>query len=261
MSRKKKLVDILVLIALLVIAACVTVSFSVSKVVSILLFFGLPCAYLIWKDLSTFKKSLIFASLFSIPLSVFVDTFAVFDGGWYVPHSIIPYRLFGVATFEVWLFGLLWVLFAVLFYEYFFDHHRASDWFPKIYRKLLWLFALLVIGVTATYLIKPSLLIIPYFYTWFSIIFVVPPLIWFLVRRQKFLPRFVLIGSYFFVVLLVYEIVALYVGLWNFPGVHFIGWVKIFGQSFPLEELIFYMVFATPSFLAYYEYFADNMKL
>ena len=116
---RKKFIDLLVLIALLVLAAFITVAFSVNKAVSVFLFFGLPCFYLIWKCPSIFKKSFVFAFLFSIPLSVFIDTLAVFDGGWYVPHSIIPFRLFGAATLEVYLFGLFWVLFAVLFYEYF----------------------------------------------------------------------------------------------------------------------------------------------
>ncbi len=261
MSRKNKLVDILILIALMLAAAVFTVILSVDKFISVLLFFGLPCLYLIFRDSTTLKKSFVFAFLFSIPLSVFVDTLAVFDGGWYVPHSIVPYRLFGAATFEVWLFGLLWVLFAVLFYEYFFDHHRASDWFPKIYTKLLYLFALLVIGVTAAFFINAAPLIIPYFYTWVSLIFVLPPLIWFLIRKSKFLLRFTVQGIYFCILLLAYEIAALQIGLWSFPGVHFIGWVNLFGYSFPFEEFVFWMIFATPSILAYYEYFADDGKL
>ena len=253
--------DLYALIIFLAIAAFSTVSLHVSKFVSILLFFGLPCLYLIWREPSIIRKSFIFAFLFSIPLSVFVDTLAVFDGSWYVPHSIVPFRLFGAATFEVWLFGLLWVLFAVLFYEHFFGRHNASDRFPKVYRKLLYLFALLVTIVVVAYVLKPSLLVIPYFYTWFSLIFVVPPLIIFLIKKPKFLARFSLQGAYFFFTLLVYELVALQVGLWSFPGHHFIGWINIFGYRFPFEELVFYMIFATPSFLAYYEYFGVDDKL
>ena len=261
MSSKKKLFDLFILTALLFVATTFTIVFSVDKFVSILLFFGLPCLYLIFRDSTTLKKSLIFALLFSIPLSVFVDTLAVFDGGWYVPHSIVPYRLFGAATFEVWLFGLLWVLCTVLFNEYFFDHHRASDWFPKVYEKLLCLFALLVVGVTAVFFIDTTFLAIPYFYTCVSVIFVLPPLIMFLIRKPRFLLRFTLQGVYFFILLLTYEIATLQIGLWSFPGVHFIGWVNLFGYSFPFEEFVFWMMFATPSILAYYEYFADDRKM
>ena len=261
MAFRKKKADACILLALLILAGISTVFFSVSKFVSILLFFGLPCLYLSWRNPQSFRKSFIFALLFSIPLSVFVDTLAVFDGSWYVPHSIVPFRLFGAATFEVWLFGLLWVLFVILFYEHFFNLHDTSNRFSKKYRNLLYLFAILVATVVITYIFRPTFLVIPYFYTWFSLIFVVLPLILFLARRPKFLPRFTLQGIYFFITLLVYELAALQVGLWSFPGHHFIGWVNIFGYRFPFEELVFYMIFATPSFLAYYEYFANDRKL
>jgi hypothetical protein len=96
---------------------------------------------------------------------------------------------------------------------------------------------------------------------WISLIFVMPPLILFLLRFPRFLSRFVVIGVYFFFVLLVYEITALQIGLWSFPGSHFIGWVNLFGYSFPIEEFAFWMMFATLSVLAYYEYFADDRRL
>lgn len=258
---KRKNLDLYTLIVLLILAGILTVAFSVTKFVSIFLFFGLPCLYLIWRNRQIFKKSFTFAFLFSIPLSVFVDTLATLDGSWYVPHSIVPFRLFGVATFEVWLFGLLWVLFVILFYKHFFDHKKASDQFPKKFRKLLYLFAILITAVVITYILRPTLLVIPYFYNWFSLTFVVSPLILFLASRPKFLPRFALQGIYFFITLLIYELAALQVGLWSFPGHHFIGWVNIFGCRFPFEELVFYMIFATPSFLAYYEYFGDDKEL
>lgn len=258
---KKKSFDVWVLVALPILAAIVTVILSTNKFTSTLLFFGLPILYLIWKNPSIFKKSFAFAFLFSIPLSIFIDTLAVFDGGWYIPESVVPFRLFGVATFEVYLFGLLWVLFAILFYEYFFDRHTKRDWFPRVYRRLFYLFTFLIMGVTVLFFIKPSLLVIPYFYTWVSVIFVVSSLVWFLMRQPKFLKRFTIQGVYFFFVLLLFEVVALQVGQWTFPGKHFIGWINLFGYSFPFEELVFWMILATPSLLAYYEFFADDKKL
>ena len=156
--------------------------------------------------------------------------------------------------------GLLWALFAVLFYEHFFDRSHSPR-FPKSYNKLLYLFAVLIAGVFITYFINPALLVIPYFYFWVSVIFVVIPLIWFLYSRPKFLSRLTVAGVYFFIVLLLFELAALAVGLWTFPGTHFIGWVELFGYSFPMEEFVFWMMFATPSLLAYYEFFADDRKL
>ncbi len=256
-----KSVDIAVLLILPAVAVVSTVFLSTNKFISTLLFFGLPCLYLVWRNPRIFKKSLLYAFVFSLVLSIFVDTLAVFDGSWYIPHSIVPYRLFGAATFEVYLFGLLWVLFSILFYEHFFDNHRPRDHFPKVFSRLLYLFGFLILAVGILFVTKPELLVIPYFYTWVSLIFVISPLAWFLVRYPRFLSRFTVQGGYFFFVLLLFELAALWVGQWTFPGEHFIGWVELFGYSFPLEEFVFWLMFATPSMLAYYEFFADDRKL
>lgn len=256
----KALFDVFIVVVLPILSALIVLLFSPDKFTATNLFFGLPILYLIWCAPRLLKKSFIFALLISIPLSVFVDTLAVYDGGWYVPDSIAPFRLFGAATFEVYWFGLLWALLAVLFYEYFFDRSNSIR-FPKRYKILLIIFGVLVVWVPVAFYLNKSLLVIPFFYAWLSLVFVMPILIWFLVKFPKFLPRFTVISVYFFFLLLLFEIVALQNGLWTFPGEHFIGWVSIFGYTFPLEEFMFWTIFATPSLLAYYEFYADDLRL
>ncbi|MDE2037811.1 MAG: hypothetical protein KGI69_01135 [Patescibacteria group bacterium] len=255
-----KTADTVVLVLLPLSAAAATIAYGADKFIATTLFFGLPIAYLTIRRPGIFRKSLIFAFFFSLPLSIFVDTLAVYDGAWYVPHSIAPFRLFGAATLEIYWFGLLWVLLAVLFYEHL-SGQSISRPFSPAYRWLLALFALLVIIVPVLYLIDAALLAIPYFYLWMSLVFVMPMLVWFLVRYPAFLPRFISAGAYFSFLLLLFELTALHQGLWTFPGKHFIGWIELFGYRFPLEEFVFWIIFATPSLLAYYEYFADDRKL
>jgi len=57
-----------------------------------------------------------------------------------------------------------------------------------------------------------------------------------------------------------YELTALHLGLWSFPGEHFIGWVDILGYRFPFEEFFFFIVLASIAGLAYYEFFDDDQK-
>lgn len=253
--------DIIVLLILPAAALVISTTFSANLVWSSLLFFGMPSAYLIWRKPEIFTKSFIFSFIFSFPLSVVIDALAVFDKGWYIPESIVPYRLFGVATLEVYVFDIFWVLFSVLFYEYFFDRQKGSERFPKAYKYLLLLFLVLMLAVVGAYYGNPSLLVIPYFYAWASVITVMFPLFLFGYYFRKFIPRLTIAALYFFYVMFLFEVAAFWGEQWIFPGTHFIGWVEVFGISFPFEEFVFWMIFATPALLAYYEFFADDRKL
>src|SRR5882672_11159816 len=81
---------------------------------SVLMFFGLPATYLALREPHLLRRCLPFALTISVPLSLFFDTLAAINGAWVVPKSILQFRFFGVASVEVYLFGLLWTLFATM---------------------------------------------------------------------------------------------------------------------------------------------------
>ena len=58
----------------------------------------------------------------------------------------------------------------------------------------------------------------------------------------------------------IYDIAALKLGWWTFPGTEFIGWISIAGVSFPIEEFIFWIILFALGVLSYYEYFDDDEK-
>ncbi len=259
--KENKKVDIIAMILLPILAGIIVLSSKTDLVlISVLSFFGLPSLYISIRNHGIILKSLIFAFLFSWPLSLFVDTLAALDGSWIVPRTLFPFKFFGVATVEVYIYGLFWGLLAVLFYEHFFDRGKRKDKIAKSIRYLVYLFIFLIISVTVIFFINSDLLRIPYFYLLVNLIFVVPPLIIFLYSFPNFLQRYAITTIYFFFLLLLYEFIALETNQWIFPGQNFIGFVKIFKYRFPFEELFLWMVFATPSFLAYYEFFADDKK-
>src|SRR3989344_5281267 len=100
---KPKIVDVISILVLPVIAAWATVVFRTNLLVSVILFLALPFLYLILRNPGIARKSIIFALLFSIPLSLFVDTLAAINGAWVVPDTIFPFRILGVSTVEVYL--------------------------------------------------------------------------------------------------------------------------------------------------------------
>ncbi len=258
---KGKKVDLMMMILFPVVATITTLVLRTNLLISIFLYFGVPSLYIVLKNPKIMKKSIVFAFVFSIPLSLFVDNLAAVNGAWEVPESLFPVKFFGIATVEVYFFGLMWVFLTILMYEYFFDRHKHGNRIPTRIKYLLYIFSLLIFFVTIAFFTKKSWLLIPYYYLFVGVIFVIAPLIVFLYYHPEFMSRFVDIGFFFFFVLLAFELTALEVGQWIFPGRDFIGFVDIKGYRFPIEELFIWMIAATPSLLCYYEYFADDTKL
>jgi hypothetical protein len=258
--RLKEL-DVISVLVFPILAATVTVLVRTDLLVSVLMFFGLPATYITLRNPGIFKKSLAFAFLVSIPLSLFVDTLAAINGSWIVPNSVFHFKIFGVATIEVYLFGLLWVLYTILFYEHFFAGGQRGDRMSSHIIYFICLSITLIAYVVVGFLFNNDLLYIPYFYAIVGIILVVIPLILFLAFYPFFWRRFLLVGVYFFFLLFLFEIAALATGQWMFPGIDFVDLVQIFGFRIPIEEVIIWMLFATVSLLSYYEIFGDDRLL
>jgi hypothetical protein len=253
-----KKMDFVLLCLFAVIAAIITIYFKTNLVASTFLFFGLPAVYLTTRNAGTLRKSIIFSLLMSLSLSLFIDILATLDAAWHT-YTIFPFKFFGIATVENYLFALLWVLSATLFYEHFFDKDRIKNKFNKNIKFLVGLCVVLISATSVMYM-SGKIPVIPYFYLISSVTFVALPLVIFLYYHPKTLSKFLLTAIYFFFLTLTFEIAALHAGQWAFPGKHFLGFVEIFQYRFPLEEFIFWMMLATPSLLAYYEFFADDRR-
>ncbi len=256
---KPRRIDIAMVIILPIIATLITFVCKTSLFVSTLLFFAAPTVYLTFRNPGIFKKSFLFAFLFSIPLSLFIDILATINGAWVIESSIFPVKLLGIATIENYFYGLLWVLYAVIFYEHFFDKGRKRDKTSPHIKYLLYLSGVLLAYIFLGIFMIPGLLYIPYFYLVMGISFVIMPLVLFLYHYPIFTRRYIVLGIYFFSVLFLFEIAAIYAGQWTFPG-DFIGFVTLFGFRFPVEELIFCMATSTLSILSYYEFCDDDEK-
>lgn len=260
----KKSFDLSIMFLFPFLASALTLIFKTNLFVSTLLFFGLPALYISLRNLSIIAKSVIFSMIVSFPLSLFIDVFAAKDGSWVIPRSIFPFKFFGVATMEVYVFGLLWVLSLILFYEHFIDRGGSGDKLPKNIKYLEYLSAFLISITAIIYLFEKSLIVIPYFYLLIGILIVILPLSVFLYYNRKFtvhiFDKFFKLGLYFFILMLLFELVAVHTGQWIFPGNHFIGWVELWGLRFPFEEFFMWMILASPAMIAYYEYFADDKR-
>lgn len=149
--------------------------------------------------------------------------------------------------------------FILIFYEYFINKHRSKEiWGPRM--KYLVGFELFIfISFLIVLFILPRLLNIPYFYFKWGIILTLFPFLVQLFKYPKTTAKFFLEAAYFFYLHFIYEVAALNLGWWSFPG-KFIGWVNIFNVAFPIEEVLFWFILLALSILSYYEFFDDDEK-
>ncbi len=258
-SNKPTKTDIAVIALSPIIATILTITFNTNLLLSTLLSFGFPAFYLSVNKPGIVRKSLSFSLVSAVPLSFVVGYLANINLTWYIP-SLFDFRLLGVVTVESMLFSFLWVYYAVVFYEYFIDLGKKKDPVSK-YLKYLFLFSLILLLFLFLFLlIKPIMLYISYFYLKVGIVLLLLPLVTFLALFPKFIKKFALAGICFFCLSLLFELSALYTNQWTFPGVHFIGFIELFGQRFPYEDFLFWLLLGVYGILAYYEFFADDRK-
>ncbi len=98
-----------------------------------------------------------------------------------------------------------------------------------------------------------------YAYLVIGSLFGVPPLIVVIWRKPELLIKFVKASMFLIFLFLSFEITALKLDQWRFPG-EYIGYVSLFGVTFPLEEFFFWIVMSTAISLVYYEFFVDDEK-
>ncbi len=253
-TQKKK--DIILMILFPMIATAISLIFKTNFLISTLLFFGIPSIYLSYKNKKAIKKTLLFSIIFSIPLGIIIDYFAIKDKSWYVPNTVFSFRLLGIIPLEDLIWGFLLVYAIISFYEYFLDKKTKEKENKYLKHFAMALFSILIFLIIL-FFTYPSLTI-PYFYFWSGLFLVLIPTILFLSFNPKFLPRYIKVSVYFFGLFFLFEITGLQLNQWEFPGENFIGSITLFKYQFPLEEFLFFISLISVAILSYYEFFADD---
>ncbi len=254
-TAKSKKVDIVVLLSLLVVAPTLSLLIKADLLTSIIFFYGLPALWLSARCFRAVKRAAI-VSLLGTAIFIAVDYIATIEGGWVV-STIFQYRPLGILAIENSLFFFLGAYTVIMFYEYF---DEKSHHFHKTKLKLLFLLSAVILTVFFIILYtNPEILIIKYSYLWILIFFLLIPDLFIFITHKKWVSKFLKANLYMIGLNLPFEIVALHLGQWSFPG-HFIGWVQILNYRFPVEEFIFYILAAGMTILVWYEFFADDCE-
>ena len=242
-----------------IIASFLSFKLDLNFVWSIFFFFVVPSIHLSILIPKSVKKTLVVSPAAAFTGFILIDTIAHLTRTWYVP-SVFSVRIFNLIPFEDLIWGVSFMYFIIMFYEYFFDSHNDK----KVLRpKMKIAFSLMGVVISTILLlltIAPHLLQIPFFYLWFGMMLFLLPVIVELARKPHLIQKFILTAAYFFPVTFIQEVTSLKLDYWTFPGNEVIGWINIFGVTFPFEEFFFWFVLTAMGILAYYEFFDDDEK-
>lgn len=248
-------VDLLVLIFLPIIAAILTLTMRINLLESTLLYFGLPCLYLSWRNKDIILRSLIFAGSFTV-ISILTDYFAERDQSW-TSTSNYSFRFVRLVPIEALVWVFLFTYLIVAFYQFYFDPKpgkilgkRMPYLYLSVAAVLTWLFVTTKVDISS--------FVINYYYIKFGLIVILLPLLLFSLKFPRYIRIFLVTAPYFFVLSLVNVLVSLQKGHWHYIGHHFIGWVQLGSYRFPMEELLFWMILYSSFVIAQFEYLNND---
>jgi hypothetical protein len=253
LTRDKKL-KILSLF-LYIIVSCVFVYFvRPNYLLSIIIVLVPPSVTnFIWLKKSR-KKVLVFSLSATFLFAFAVELSSRLSNSWDV-QSVLP-RIFGILPLENILFAFLNFFWVLSFYEYFID----KDLTKKVSRKfkyLIGIFGIFSLTIFSLYFYNPNIISMNY-YVVAIITLIVPSLIIFSLNPRLLKKTFVPV-VFFAVVFFIYEVVSLLIGSWWWPGEYLFP-IKIFGEIFPLDDVIIWYFISTISLIGGYEFFVDDFK-
>lgn len=252
-----KKLDIFLMVIFPLLSVFTSLYWQASFTASIFIFYG-PLA--LWLSIRTphrILKTLIFSIVLAIPFTIIIDSLAVQSQTWFIPKSVFSSRLFGIVAYEQFMFGLMWTYSIVIFFEHFLDKgkHELID---RRMKYLIWPMIMALMIFIWVILSSPEILNIPYVYLWIGLLLGILPILASLDRFPRLASKYIKVAAYFFYHSMLYELTALQLEQWEFPGNSFVGWVNIGSHRFPLEEFFFWMILGAVTIVAYFEYFDDQ---
>lgn len=257
MKKKILRTDFIVVVGMVLVFIPLVLLFNVRFLTSTFLFFGIPAVFLLIRKpkqvkrlLATLTGGMIFAFI--------VDFLAEINGAWsWAPEGqlLFPNKLFGLVPIDVLIWYFLWILLTVVYYDHFFEHDR-SERVSKAFKTISIVLFLVLIGIVMAFYLNQNILIFPYAYLFIGV-FSAIPFFYLIFKKPHLVGKLLKAGIFSTFLFLSFELTALYLDQWRFPG-EYIGHVQLLGLQFPFEEFVFWILLGTPIILSYYELFIDD---
>ncbi len=238
-----------------IIASCIFVYF-VKPVYLISIFIVLaPPSVLIFSWLKRSRKKIFIFSLTATILFAFaVELASRLADSWDV-QSVLP-RIFGILPLENMFFAFFNFFLVLSFYEYFVDRDIPRK-ISKNFKYLVMIFSLFSLVIFSLFFYNQKIIAINYF-TMALIVLIIPATIIFSMN-PKLLKKTIVPTLFFAFTFFIYEIVSLINKSWWWPGKYILT-MNLFGNVFPLDDVIIWYFLSTVALIGGYEFFADDFK-
>jgi hypothetical protein len=255
---QSKKMDFLVLVLLMIMAYIycrLTVNLYIGRGLFGGMVFSLPSVlYLSLRRPKPWKKIIVSTIIFGTLFGFFFEFIQEFNQSYAVIHAVFP-KLFGVVPADNVLGHTMMALLTFTFYEHFISKQKTDTVSPRIKYSLL-LAGVAIVGTLGLYYIRPALLELRYSYAYLGCLAIIPPIIY-AYRHPRSIGELTAMIPFFFVLYIVVELLAVKHSWWIYPGYTYIGHVTLFGATFPIEELLFWMLCYALALVSYYKIFVD----
>jgi hypothetical protein len=255
----RKTVDLVVVSLILLGSALVWYIFDLKPLVGGgILFMFLPVVYLGIRGRKPWQAILGGSITLGFLLGFFFDLIQSYNGAWSVDRILILWKILGIMPIDNALGDFFMTLFTLVFYEHFFAG-RTEIVLPIRFYKITGVIVLILAVTLSLAFWNRTLLYIPYSYVVGGILAALVTLRAGF-RHRELLPALTGMAVYFFFVCFLAELVAVSTGGWSYPGTQYLGWVEIGSIRYPIEELLFWMMWYAPFLVLGYEYLIRNKK-
>jgi hypothetical protein len=202
-----------------------------------------------WRKI--FIATLIFGGLFGF----FFEFIQEYTGTYLVVSRVFP-KLFGILPPDNVLGHMMVACLTFTFYEHFVNRNSTATINPRM-SKVAYASLGVVFAEISLYIVHPSLLAFHYSYAYLGLAAIVP-IAYLLLSKPEYTRDILMMIPFFFLLYLAVEIIAVKYSWWIYPGYYYIGWVTLFDQTFPFEELFFWMFFYAAALISYYKLTIDR---
>ena len=255
-----KRLDVIILVLLMIAGlfyAFATASTFFGKPLVVCVMFMLPpIVYLGLREKKNWKKILVATVLFGAIFAFPFDFIAEYTKSWSVINLVFPWKILGVEPIDNVIAYILFTALTIVFYQHFIDKEKKKN----ISKNVKWGFAVgiaILLFFLFAYFFNHALLSFQYPYFTMGLIAIIPPIVLGFIRPDVF-KKMAVISVYFFFLYFAFEYCAVRNNYWIYTGNNYVGWVNVFGATFPFEELFFWMLLYAPALVAYYKIFIDE---
>ncbi len=257
--KKSLRFDFYIILGIIFLSIPIILYFNVRPLISALYLFVLPTAYLFLRKKKPLKRVLAGTLLIGGGFGLIFNIIASANNAWNEVGSqlVFNYRIFGFLPTDEPIWFILFFLFVIVFYEHFYEKERSS----KLSKKFEYVLIPTIITLAVTIfvaIIDKTRLIFPYAY-FITALPALIPVSYVIKNRPNLIIKFLKTSIFFFMICLIYELLAIKLGQWYFAG-QYVGWVELNGIRFPFEELFFWMSLCSFVTLSIYEGYVDDDK-